>query len=93
LAALKIYEYLACEKPVVASDISGIGDLLRDSNSGLSFTPDNPEELSKAIIKLLGDKQLRDKMGKNGRKLMVNNYSWEHTARKMIEVFRNLLVN
>jgi len=91
LSPLKIYEYLACGKPVVASDIKGVGDLLRSSNSGIAVAPEDPVELANAIIKLLKDKELREKMGKNGREVVVNNYSWEHTAKKTIEVFEKLL--
>ena len=91
LSPLKIYEYLACGKPVVASDIKGIGDLLRNSNAGIAVTPEDPVELANAIIKLLKNEKLRKQMGKNGRKVMVNNYSWYHTAKKTIEVFEKIL--
>lgn len=91
LSPLKLYEYLACEKPVVASDIRGVGTLLENSNSGISVTPDNPNELAGAIIKLLKDKQLREQMGTNGREIVVNNCSWENTANKTIKVFESIL--
>ena len=91
LSPLKIYEYLACGKPVVASNIKGVGNLLEDSNSGISVPSDNPNELAKAIIKLLKDKQLREQMGNNGREIVSNSYSWEITARKTKEVFENIL--
>ena len=90
LSPLKIYEYLACAKPVVASDIKGVGDLLANSNSGIAVIPEDPAELANAIIKLLKDKQLREQMGDNGRKLVVKNYSWEITARKTAGVFKKL---
>ena len=91
LSPLKIYEYLACGKPVVASNIKGVGDLLESSNSGIPVIPDNPNELAKAIIKLLKDKQLREQIGKNGREIAVNNYSWENTAKKTMEVLESIL--
>ena len=91
LSPLKLYEYLACEKPVVASNIKGVGDLLESSNSGIPVIPDNPNELAKAIIKLLNDKQLREQMGKNGREMVVSNYSWENTAKKTMEVLESIL--
>ena len=91
LSPLKIYEYLACGTPVVASDIKGVGDLLESSNSGIPVIPDNPNELAKAIIKLLNDKQLREQMGKNGREMVVSNYSWENTAKKTMEVLESIL--
>ena len=91
LSPIKIYEYLACGKPVVASDIKGIGDLLRNSNAGIAVTPEDPVELANAIIKLLKNEKLRKQMGKNGRKIVINNYNWYHTARRTIEVFEKIL--
>jgi len=91
LSPLKIYEYLACGKPVIASDIKGVGDLLRHSNAGIAVKPEDPVELANAIIKLLKDEELRRQMGENGRKVVVNNYSWDHTAKKTIEVFKKIL--
>jgi len=91
LSPLKIYEYLSCGKPVVASDIRGVGTILESSNSGIPVIPDAHGELSGAIIKLLNDKQLREQMGENGRKMVVNNYSWETTAKKTIVVFESIL--
>ena len=91
LSPLKLYEYLACGKSVVASNIKGVGDILENSNSGISVAPDDPNELAENIIKLLTDIQLREQMGNNGRKLAVNNYSWETTSKKTIEVFESIL--
>ena len=91
LSSLKISEYLACGKPIVAGNIKNIGELLKNSNSGIAVTPDNPNELADAVIRLLKDKQLREQMGKNGRELVVNNYSWENTAMKTVEVFEEVL--
>ena len=90
LSPLKIYEYLACAKPVVASNIKGVGDLLDVSKSGISITPDAPDELATAITKLLKDEALMGQMGKNGRKIVIEKYSWANTARKMKEVFENI---
>ena len=52
---------------------------------------EDPVELANAIIKLLKDEELRRQMGENGRKVVVNNYSWDHTAKKTIEVFERIL--
>ena len=91
LSPLKIYEYLACGKPVVASNIKGVGDFLENSNSGIAVTPEDPDELYDAIIKLLEDKQLRKQMGENGRELVVSNHSWKDTAKKTIDVFETII--
>jgi len=90
LSPLKIYEYLACGKPVVASNIKGVGNLLKDSNSGIAVIPEDSAKLANSIIKLLKDKKLREKMGDNGRKFVLENYSWEISAKKTLKVFRKI---
>jgi len=87
---LKLYEYMACGKPVIATDTAGF-EIVRQYNTGILVNPENPEEFSNAIIKLLQNKKLREQMGANGRELVVREYSWESTAKKTIKVFRNLL--
>ena len=82
---LKLYEYMACGKPVIASDIEGF-EILEKYNAGIILNPEDPEELSNAIIKLLQNKQLREQMGTNGRELVVGEYSWESAAKKTVEV-------
>jgi len=53
LSPLKIYEYLACGKPVVASNLSGIKELITESYGGVLVEPQNAEEFGLAIVQLL----------------------------------------
>ncbi len=69
LSALKTYEYLACGKPIVASSIPGVKDLIESSGGGISVTPENPEELAAAVVRLLSDENTRALMGDKGRKI------------------------
>ena len=82
---LKLCEYMACKKPVIASRISGF-EILEEQNAGILVEPENPEELAEAIIKLLKDKKLREEMGRRGREYVVKNRSWESVARRVAEV-------
>jgi glycosyltransferase involved in cell wall biosynthesis len=77
---LKIYEYLACKKPIVSSRIPNI-EFIEQRDTGLLVEPENPDELAKAIIKLLKDEKLREKMGKNGREYVMKKHSWEAVGR------------
>lgn len=90
LSPLKLYEYMACGKPVVGSNISGVGDLLEGSKTGVSFTPGNYVELSNNILYLLQNDELRKKMGLNGIKLVSRKYSWKVTAKKVLRVMETL---
>lgn len=88
---IKLFEYLSTGTPVVSSDINGVREILNECNAGILVTPENPTELSKAIIRLLKDKELREQLGKRGREVVINNYSWEITAKKTKKIFEYLL--
>lgn len=84
-SGLKMCEYLSCSKPVIASRIGG-SEILEDFNCGCMVTPDDPEDLASAAIKLIGDPALRRTMGQNGRKYVLENRSWESVATRVAEV-------
>jgi len=86
LSALKTYEYLACGKPIVASSISGVKDLIDLSGGGISVTPEDPGELANAVVKLISDQKTRNMMGEQGRKYVVENHSWDGVARKILDI-------
>lgn len=83
---IKIYEYMACGKPIIASNISDIGSLLEKSSAGISIPPNDDILLAENIIKLLKDEKLRDIMSKNARKYIIENCTWEITAKRVLDV-------
>lgn len=87
---VKIFDYFACAKPVVASN-SHIPDLLKDSQAAVVITPEDPRILADAIIGLLADENQRQKLGENGRKFIVENYNWELLCKKTIETCKDAL--
>ena len=89
---LKLYEYMSCEKPVIATRTSGF-EILEGNNAGLLVNPENLQEFAEAIIKLLQNPELRKQMGENGRKYVVKNRSWESVARRVAEVCQQALEN
>jgi glycosyltransferase involved in cell wall biosynthesis len=91
LSALKTYEYLACGKPIVASNISGVRDLIESSGGGISIAPENPEELAAAVVKLLLDENTRILMGDKGRRYVIENHSWDGVARKILDLCKNII--
>ncbi len=91
LSPLKIYEYLACGRPVVASDIEGVGDFLLETGSGITVEPENYEALAQGIIELLHKEEVRKVMGRNGRDAVVKEHSWDSVAEKVVEVCKLLI--
>ena len=83
---LKLHEYMACGKPVVVGNIAGVSDDIVDADSGIVVNPRNEDEMARAIITLLKNKQLGKKMGKRGREVTVGKYSWTKIAEQVAEV-------
>jgi glycosyltransferase involved in cell wall biosynthesis len=81
---IKIYEYLACGKPVVCSDIPGI-DNLRSTGLLALVEPGNPEALAEALLTTLSDMDARLAQRENAPSKM-SEYSWEKTAGRVAEI-------
>ena len=87
-----ILEALSCEIPVVATDVGGIPELMLDGETGYLVHAKNPTQLSEKINKLLEDKSRREKMGKFGRKSIIQRgLTWEAHAKKTVDIYSELL--
>lgn len=89
---VKIFDYMACGKPVVASKLNGTTDLFRDSSAILLIEPENPNILAEKIIELLNDKNKARRMGERGRKFVVTNFDRKIFAKNVVEEIQNVLV-
>ena len=83
-------EAMACGVPIVASNIGGVPDVVKDGENGLLVPPKDLEALADAIIYLLENEEVRSKMGKNGRK-KVEDYSWEKIAEETERLYELML--
>lgn len=88
---LKLWEYMACGKPVIATNSKDFR-ILKDINAGILVDPERPEEVADAIVTLLGNRELREEMGENGRRYVVENRSWEAVAREVNRVLKEALL-
>ena len=87
-----VLEALSCEVPVVATDVGGIPELVVNGETGYLVPAKNPAELSGKINKLLEDRSRREKMGKFGRKSIIQRgLTWETHAKKTVDIYTELL--
>jgi glycosyltransferase involved in cell wall biosynthesis len=86
---LKILEAMAMRRPVVSTSIGCEGLDARDQESIL--IGDTPEAFAEAVVKLLGQEVVWKRLSENGRKLVVERYSWRNLARPMARVWRELI--
>lgn len=81
---LKLFEYMAAGRPLVASRLENIASVIRDGETGMLAEPDNPESFCSAIRGLLQEPGRAARLGDNAR-TVVTDYSWDKRAKKMIE--------
>lgn len=83
---IALLEAQATGKPVVAFDVGGISEFVMDQETGLLVEPDS-DKLADALLKLLSDEQMRKRMGRLGRTLVSENFSWDVCAEKMFKIY------
>jgi glycosyltransferase involved in cell wall biosynthesis len=86
---LKILQAFAMKKAVISTSVGceGLG-LVHGEHILIS---DDPKEFADNVIKLARDKQLRRKLGENGRLLVQDKYDWKAIAEKLDGVYRRLI--
>ena len=86
-----LLEAMACQKPIAATNTAGIPYLIKDGVEGLLFPPENPLKIAKTVIRILKNKSLAIKFGRNGLKKVRNYYSWEQKAKETQNLINKVL--
>jgi glycosyltransferase involved in cell wall biosynthesis len=86
-----LLEAQASGKPVVAFDVGGVDETVRNNETGLLVERGNSDALEEGLMKLLSDKPLREKIGAKGREFVTENFTWNICAQKMLKVYRDAL--
>lgn len=104
LATVVVYPYIsstqsasiqaayAVGKPVVATRVGGLPDVVEDGKSGFLVSPHSPDELSYAILKIINDPELGKRMGSFAKNLSETRFSWMPIAEIIAHVYQSVLV-
>jgi len=84
---ITLIEAMAAGRPVVASRIGGVPEIVDDGVNGLLFEPWDSRGLSEAVSALLGDPELAGDLGRRAHASAEENYSWPKVARRIEEVY------
>jgi glycosyltransferase involved in cell wall biosynthesis len=85
-----ILEAMAMEKPVVATDVGGTGEVVRNGHSGLLVAPKDPEALAVAISEMLAQPARARQMGRLGRRIVEDRFSAHAMVRQMERMYLDL---
>ena len=85
-----ILEASACEIPVVVSDVGGLPEVVDAGKTGFVVPHEDPKSAAKALEQLILDEDLRRKMGKAGRKRVLDQYQWKDNLSTMENLYRQV---
>lgn len=88
---LVLLEAMAAAKPVVATAVGGITEVVEHGVTGLLVPPGRPDEVAAAVLRLLRHKELAAKLGRAGQALVARRFSLASMAQGTAEVYRSLL--
>ena len=84
-------EAMSCEIPVVITDTAENDKWIDDKVNGFLFPPKSSEQLAEILIKLIKDKPLREKVGKEGRNIIIKKNDIVNEMKKMIDLYLKLV--
>jgi glycosyltransferase involved in cell wall biosynthesis len=86
-----VIEAMAMEKPVVASKVGGVPEIVMDGKTGLLIPPGDSDAICQALQQLIEDREKREQMGREGRKRVEQMFSLEKHVHKIQQVYEAIL--
>lgn len=90
--ANKIFQYMSFAKPLLVSDAIAQKKLVEKVDAGLIHKEKNIDDFSNKVLALYKSKPLRTELGNNGKEFVQNEFCWEETSKKLINLYNNLKV-
>jgi glycosyltransferase involved in cell wall biosynthesis len=90
-APLTLKEAQLMEKPVVASDVGGISEIMINGKTGFLIKEGDHKEWIKKLTILLEDKSKSEQMGKEGKKFVEENFNWEKIAENFLQIMKKYI--
>ena len=88
---LVVLESWAAKKPVVASKIDNISEIVEDNKTGILFQPNESLSLADAILKVLSDVRLAETLGLNGYDKALKEYTWQRVTDKLESIYNKYI--
>lgn len=86
---LKLFEYMASGRVIVASDTESIREVLEHKKNGWLVNPDDEKALAEEILFVMNNPKIASELAKQAR-VDVENFTWERRAQKIVEAIKNL---
>jgi len=86
-----VLEAMACGVPVVATDVGGVSQYMKNVRNGTLVPPNDPAALADALVSLLTDRARAQAIGRQNRADATNGFSWRASAERLLSVYERVL--
>jgi glycosyltransferase involved in cell wall biosynthesis len=90
---VKLFEYMAAGLPILCSDYAGWPDIVRKEGIGYLADPTDPQAIAAVMRKILDDPEAAEAMGRRARAIVLERYSWQAEAEKLLALYQTVLAN
>ena len=88
---MSMLEAMACNLPVIVTDVGGIPYVIKDGENGLLIKPGNIKDLTEKLIWCIEHENERKELGSQGRKTIEKNHGIDKVADKYIQVYKSII--
>jgi glycosyltransferase involved in cell wall biosynthesis len=88
---IKVLEYMAAARPLLASNMPIVRELVREDMDGLLFSPNDPEDLARQALALLNDFELSKRLAESASERALTKFTWHESQKKLGKVYEKLL--
>jgi glycosyltransferase involved in cell wall biosynthesis len=90
---IKVLEYMAAGRPLLASNMPIVRELVREDVDGLLFSPNDPDDLARQALSLLNDVALSERLARAASARALTQFTWHESQKKLLKVYEKLLNN
>ena len=87
---LKPYEAMSMEKAIVVSGVPALLEIVREGETGRSFTPEDPDALAEVLDELIDDPEQRRRLGAAARTWVAENRTWAMNGQRYLDLYQRL---
>ncbi|MEO8357136.1 MAG: glycosyltransferase family 4 protein [Chloroflexota bacterium] len=88
---IKVLEYMASSRPMIASNMPIVRELVREAVDALLFSPNDPDDLARQVLRLLHDFDLSKRLADSATERVLTKFTWHKAQKKLVKVYDKLL--
>src|SRR5215216_306790 len=88
---IKVLEYMASSRPLIASNMPIVRELVREDVDALLFSPSDPDDLAHQVLRLLNDLELSQRLSNSAAERALRKFTWHEAQKKLVKVYEHLL--